>query len=156
VRYANHRPVISVRERFDAKWIPEPNTGCWLWLGAALKNGYGRLSVGQRSQGERRTLYAHRLAYELFVGPIPPDRELDHLCRNRICCNPEHLEPVTRRVNILRGIGPNKLGAINAMKTHCTHGHEFTIENTRHRPAGGRSCRACARELARRDHAHAH
>ena len=82
-------------DRFCAKVSPEPNTGCWLWTGATVR-GYG-----QFWQGDRKIL-AHRFAYVNLVGLVPIGKELDHLCRVRCCCNPAHLEPVTRRENMLR------------------------------------------------------
>lgn len=98
-----------------------------------------------RVDGKQR--YAHRLAYEWAVGPIPPGAQIDHLCREPRCINPDHLEAVTQRENIVRGESPS---AVNARKTHCLHGHEFTPENTYRRPDdGNRQCRACANERNR-------
>ena len=82
--------------RFWSYATPEQNSGCWLWLGATTDNGYGSFWADGRSHR------AHRFAYAQFVGPIPSGLTLDHLCRNRICVNPKHLEPVTDRENILR------------------------------------------------------
>ena len=115
---------------------------CWLWTGFIDRSGYGRSTFGER------TLYIHRAAYELLVGPIPVGLTLDHLCRKRSCCNPDHLEPVTNAENMRRGTGP---AAINARKTHCKRGHEFTPENT-YRDGGRRVCRTCksARDAARK------
>lgn len=134
------RTSSSARALFEAR--VERSDGCWLWRGSVTANGYGTIKIGGRA-GVR--LYAHRLAYELFVGSIPARLELDHLCRNRRCVNPAHLEPVTRSENTLRGNAPAMLGALNGAKTHCKQGHPFDAVNTRHRPTGGRSCRACAR-----------
>lgn len=109
--------------------------GCWLFTGG-LTLGYGTVRIA----GTRKNAMAHRLAYEHSVGPIEPGLQLDHLCRNRACVRPDHLEPVTRRVNILRGAG---VTAQNASKTHCKRGHPFTDATTYLRPAGGRTRRDC-------------
>ena len=125
----------SADRRFDAKWIPEPNTGCWLWTATGNGNGYGQF------WSEKRMVYAHRHAYERWVGPIPDGLQIDHLCRVRCCVNPNHLDPVTCRENLLRG---ETFNAENAAKTHCVHGHEFTPENTYISPCDGcRRCRNC-------------
>lgn len=109
---------------------------CWPWRGA-LSNGYGRLRIPGGS------VQAHRLAYELLVGPIPADRELDHLCRNTVCCNPAHLEPVTKAENILRGYG---MAARWARRTHCERGHPLEgPEADVHMHGNTRVCRACTR-----------
>ena len=85
--------------RFVPKYIPEPNSGCWLWVAMLGSGGYGRFKVGNKN------VYAHRLSYEHHVGAIPEGLDLDHLCRTRCCVNPTHLEPVTRKENIRRGLG---------------------------------------------------
>lgn len=86
---------------------------------------------------------AHRVFYEHHVGPIPLGLTIDHLCKVTRCVNPDHLEPVTQRVNTLRGDGPS---AVNARKTHCPHGHEYTPDNTYVRKAGGRICKTCSQQ----------
>lgn len=111
--------------------------GCWLWTANKNRGGYGFIKI------DRRNRSAHRVAYELSVGPIPDGLTIDHLCRVRHCVNPAHLEVVTKRTNTLRGTSPS---AVHARKTHCTHGHKFTPENTYHW-RGGRKCRACHRRL---------
>lgn len=112
-------------------------TGCVEFTGALDSLGYARVIKDSRSQ------MVHRLAYELCVGPIPDGLTIDHLCRNRACVNPGHLEPVTHRENVLRSNNP---AAINARKTHCKHGHEFTEENTLVSKNGrNRQCRKCAK-----------
>ena len=113
-------------------------SGCWLWTGRLNGAGYGRI----RYQGSCQR--AHRVSYQMHVGLIPNGLTLDHLCRNTACVNPAHLEAVPHRINVLRGIAPV---AINARKTHCVNGHEFTPENTwkRNSWSRGRVCRTCAR-----------
>ena len=120
---------------------------CWLWTGLLDKDGYGRHYVGvSRATAGEKT--AHRFAYELLVGPVPDGLELDHLCRIRNCVNPRHLEPVTTRVNQLRGFG---LSGHNARKTHCPNGHPYDEANTIWSENGThRTCRICRRETWRR------
>lgn len=137
---------MTVLERFLAK--VEKTETCWLWKGYVAPNGYGQ--VGMTSP--RRVAYAHRVAYELLVGPIPADKQLDHLCRVRRCVRPDHLEAVDQRTNLLRGDG---WSGRNARKTHCPAGHAYDEANTGHWKTRGvsRGCRACARERERRKRA---
>lgn len=121
--------VVALIER-----ITPTNTGCYEWTQARSADGYGRWVV------DGREWRAHRKAYELFVGPIPGDMEIDHLCKNRACCNPFHLEAVDRRTNMGRSDSPSTK---NSRKTHCLRGHEFTPENTVMRKNGHRDCRVC-------------
>lgn len=90
----------GVLQRIEEQVAHDPATGCWVWLGRSSRNGYGRICV----RGKERQ--AHRVLWALLFGPIPPAHVLDHLCRNRACVNPAHLEPVTVQVNTLRGDGP--------------------------------------------------
>lgn len=130
--------MIGVKN-FDAKVIPEPNSGCWLWMGAWDQCGYGSF------WHEGKCWRVHRLAYEVLVGPIPDDFEIDHLCRTRCCINPAHLEAVSRAENMARIHWPN------SAKTHCAQGHLFDEANTYWRPNGkGRQCISCTRERMRR------
>lgn len=108
-------------------------TDCWLWVGPIDKGGYGRIGVDYRNRS------AHSVAYELVKGPVPVGFELDHICRNRSCINPAHLEPVTHQENMRRGFPGGK----RRNKTHCVHGHEYTEQNTYHRPNGSKVCKTC-------------
>ncbi len=110
------------------------DSGCWLWLGATNKKGYGQGALG----GERGGV--HRLVYRHLKGPIPKGLVLDHLCRQKSCCNPDHLEPVTHRENILRG---NGLAAQQVKRTYCPHGHPYKGYNLIIYKDGRRACRAC-------------
>lgn len=132
-----------VAERIHSSVIVVPETRCWEWQKARLKSGYGRITIGSRTDGSRRTTYAHRASYEEFVGVIPDDLTIDHLCRNRSCVNPEHLEAVTIHTNILRGDG---VAAMNARKTECPQGHPYDDRNTmvfQTMSGLGRRCHAC-------------
>lgn len=95
------RKIKTLLERFENMYTPEPNTGCWLWLGASTQNGYGTIRLGRAVHGSD---FAHRVAYELFIGPIPKNMQIDHKCRVRCCVNPNHLESVTCRENVTRGL----------------------------------------------------
>ena len=103
---------------------------CWEWRGPRA-GGYGQYGASK--------WYVHRLIYGALYGPVDPELDLDHLCRNRACVNPRHLEPVTRRENLARGSIPN------GSKTHCKWGHPFDEANTRTNANGSRSCRTCDR-----------
>ncbi len=127
-------PLIERFWRYVDKSAAAP---CWRWTGCLAGGGYGQI----RDLALKRAVYAHRVSYEHARGPVPADMTLDHLCRNRWCVNPEHLEIVTRGENVMRGVG---FAPVNARKTHCPRGHEYTAENTRHNSATGhRFCRQC-------------
>lgn len=129
--------------------VPEhrPDLGpCWVFTGALTGRGYGSLYVG-KIDGKRRIVAPHILAFELSIGPVPEGLELDHLCRNRACCNPSHLEPVTRRENVLRGEG---VAAKQARQTHCKNGHPLSGRNLVPNSRGARQCRECKNESERR------
>ena len=120
----------------------ERSDGCWLWTAGLDWDGYG-IFTAEAS----RTVRAHRWAYVALVGPIPSGLHLDHLCRNRACVNPDHLEPVTSRINTLRG---KTLAAANLAKSHCIHGHPLSGDNLYVRASGWRMCRECARQATAR------
>lgn len=127
-----------LQERFWEK-VNKTNS-CWEWTAFVDKAGYGRIQKGGRSDP---VLYAHRLSYELHVGPIPEGMSIDHLCGNRICVNPDHLEAVTLSVNTQRA---------NPVTTHCKAGHERTPENTQYKSDGSLAfCKSCRRARRRAD-----
>ncbi len=133
-----------MRDRIASSVVRDGN-GCWIWQRSLGRNGYPqviRIGTGQSPFDS-----PYRLSYEEFVGPIPEGLEPDHLCRVHACVNPDHLEPVTKLENWWRGVSVTR---VNAVKTHCDHGHEFTEANTYIRPNGNRDCRACIRDRVRR------
>lgn len=137
----------TMLERLIPKIDVRGEDECWPWTACLNDYGYGLIRVNNQR------LLAHRLIYTLLVGPIPEGATVDHTCHNddpscpgglaclhRRCENPGHLEAVATGVNVLRGGG---LTAVNARKTHCKRGHEFTPANTFRPPSGGRKCKAC-------------
>lgn len=137
------RAVTSAEERFWSKvnksgplplhgGVPGP---CWQWTAGKIPSGYGSFHTAPLRQAA-----PHRYAWEALRGPIPDDLTIDHLCRNKLCVNPDHLEVVTRGENTLRAVD---IGAKNRGKTHCIKGHEFDRDNTRITPNGRRRCRTC-------------
>lgn len=124
-------------DRFMAKVSRDEETGCWSWTGCVTSTGYGRVWNGQRSD------WAHRVIYKLASRTIPDGLVLDHLCRNRRCVNPDHLEPVTDRQNTMRGVNPEATRARHKSKTHCLRGHPLFGLNIRIDNRGHRICRAC-------------
>jgi hypothetical protein len=125
----------TLLERIEEKYTPA-NSGCWNWTGAISAGKYGSIFHQGRMQK------AHRVMWTITRGPVPDGLDLDHLCRNTRCINPDHLEPVTRSENLLR----SPLMDRNSHRTHCVRGHEFTEENTRRKPGNGhRVCKECMR-----------
>lgn len=111
---------------------PVLRSHCWVWIASVRKDGYGEFRYGGRAE------VAHRVSYTLEHGAIPDGLDTDHLCRNRSCVRPSHLQAVTHKVNVQRGINVNRL------KTHCPHGHEYSDANTYRYGHAGRKCRECA------------
>lgn len=133
-RYVTLAQYLDVRSARDG-------SGCILWTGQRTFAGYG-LCNWKDGRGLHLKTTAHRAAFISGKGPIPQGLEIDHLCRNTRCVNPDHLEAVTRLENVRRGL--------KATQTHCIHGHEFTPENTMYKKVNGcRVCRACANERQR-------
>ena len=130
----------TITERFWTKVLCDVESHCWLWQ-AVTVNGYGFLGRGRRGAGN---IYAHRFSYELLVNPIPEGLEIDHLCRVRKCVNPDHLEAVSRRTNLLRGLTQP---AKHLAKTHCPAGHPYDLFNT-YWYRGSRRCKTCHRQQA--------
>lgn len=143
-RYRTRQSSKSVEAKFFEKVTQDGE--CWRWTGTLMTSGHGSFWV--RGIAGSYEGMAYRWAYEFFRGEIPDALVCDHLCRNRWCVNPWHLDLVPVVVNTMRGMCPQ---AINARKTHCIHGHEFTPENTIPRGGSerGRRCRTCDNAMRR-------
>lgn len=134
----DQEPLDGMAQRFFGK--VRKTDGCWYWEAGEDGKGYGVFWDGARTSG------AHRFAYRLLVGPIPPGLVLDHLCRNTRCVNPAHLEPVTSVENVRRGVGHS-----GKRQTQCKRGHPFDESNTyKHPTTRARVCRTCSAERAQR------
>lgn len=139
---------ISIKERFDSKWMPEPNTSCWIWLANTSKDGYAIFSLNGKSvSGHKAALLLYK-GFPINTTTAKNKMNWDHVCRNRSCVNPAHLRLLTKRENIFIGTGAS---ARNKNKTYCKHGHLFDGDNiilTPHKYGIGRRCRACKRREA--------
>lgn len=134
--------------RFERAYMPITESGCWLWMLSTDGRGYGQFLY------KNKNIKAYRAAFDLFRGPVPEGKVIDHLCRVRLCVNPNHLEPVSFKENVLRGESPT---AINARKTHCIRGHEFTEKNTYKQITRGfykgDACRKCRKAATDKSYA---
>jgi hypothetical protein len=128
VRRLATMPVKTREENFEGNFMPEPNSGCWLWTGYVDADGYGKFGG----------LRAHRFSYETHISKIPNGFVIDHLCRVRCCVNPQHLRAVTNTQNVLCGVG---VTARRALQTHCVHGH--SLDGCYVTKKGYRQCREC-------------
>lgn len=138
------KSFFDLPENLQEKIAMCPISGCWIWTAFLTPKNYGWATRPHNGKKHAQGL-AHRVVYEILIGPIPAGDTLDHLCRNRPCCNPQHMEPVSPVENWRRGFGPC---AVHARKTHCIRGHEFTAENTyygRSKYNGNlnRTCKTC-------------
>jgi len=131
----------AARDRIDSfhdLYIPEPNSGCWLWIGSVASDGYSRF------RGYGGSISGHSFSYWYHVGPVPEGHELDHICRVRCCVNPAHLRPLTHADNV--ALADFTKNHRNGRKTHCLRGHELSGDNLlveRWRHLTMRKCRAC-------------
>lgn len=125
----------QIEKRFEQKYNVDTISGCWIWRASIGSHGYGQFWDG-------RVVLAHRWAYEHFLKKIPSGLEIDHLCKNKRCVNPQHLEPVTHQVNACRADAGKKTGAKQRAKTRCPRGHTYTEANT-YTHNEKRQCRKC-------------
>lgn len=140
--------MMKVKDAAELFW-PNVNVGwtddCWEWRLSRLPNGYGQFSSGRN---RNMSTLAHRVAYEMLVGSVPDGMQVDHLCHNKMCCNPQHLEAVTAQINTQRahddGLIKNYRNG-NSDKTQCKNGHPFDLVT----PSGRRLCRTCRNNYAR-------
>lgn len=140
--FVRGKTATSNRDYILARVTVDPDTGCWIWQSCIDQYGYAKARRG----GDRA---GHRLSYATFVGVIPDGLQIDHLCRVKSCVNPQHLEPVTLRENMMRrwvAVRPFQ----GRIRDHCKKGHPYAGSNLYITPTGKRDCRACRKEASRR------
>ncbi|ALC12519.1 HNH endonuclease signature motif containing protein [Sphingopyxis sp. 113P3] len=149
------RPAFSRDDiaRFQSRVSPEPNSGCWLWLGAANEQGRGSFRYGMAGE-QKRTGLASRISYEMAIGPIPDGMQVLHRCDVPLCVNPDHLflGTVTDNMRDMVAKGRHRLTGLpleNSLKTHCRHGHLLDGDNLWIRADGARICKSCRARIAR-------
>lgn len=146
--FAKELSIQQVQDRL-AKSFEVKENGCWEWTTGKFNTGYGKLSLWGRTKRGGQFM-VHRIMYELIFGAIGKDRQIDHLCRERACVNPQHMEVVTKDENNIRGNSPS---AIHARKTHCPQGHPYSGNNLQieNKPNGKtmRRCRTCRNKQQR-------
>jgi hypothetical protein len=133
---------MDLSDKFWEK-IAKRENGCWLWIGSLSNAGYGRFDGGAAFRAAHKTRIAHRLAFMAIKGAIPEGLTLDHLCRNRACVNPDHLDPCPIGENVRRS------PVWNGNKTHCPAGHQYTNDNVKVSSRGERCCKTCRNQQAR-------
>lgn len=145
--------AVELASRFWSKVDIKSRDECWPWTASRSREGYGMFRVAKAGESGAHMTGAHRVAYTLYIGEIPPGFQIDHLCRVRECVNPYHLDAVSQRENLLRG---NGLPGINHRKTHCLRGHPLEGDNIKYKrsPRGRlwRACRTCDVERQRRNY----
>lgn len=138
--------TLSLKQRILSN-IKINSNGCWIWQRRVQSNGYGQISVGSRTDGTNKNTTAHRISYITFNGEIADGLQIDHLCKVRVCVNPDHLEAVTAKENVHRSNAKFKQ---QIKRTHCPKGHEYSEDNmyTYKTRIGGicRNCKTCMKE----------
>lgn len=139
------RAITPVIDRLMAR-VVKTESGCWIWTGSTSHKGYGKIGIKKPTP---KTLATHVVTYTHYVGPVPKGLELDHKCKTPLCCNPDHLEPVTHKENVNRGSSP---GAVIGRTGYCRRGHEMSEDNWYYLPdgSGRRQCRTCRNESRKR------
>lgn len=126
-------------ERFNAKWLPHPRTGCWMWVGARASGVYGSFTLNDR------TVQAHRFSWEAHNGPVPDGFHVLHKCDQPVCVNPDHLFLGDHTANMRDRLAKGRYRNGFESRTHCPQGHEYSATNTYTDPEGHRRCRTCKR-----------